>query len=215
MSGFVDQLLGVSAVWVYVCVALLVFLEDAIFIGFVLPGETAAVVGGVAASFGHVNVVAMAAIVVVAAIVGDSVGYEVGKHVGPRMLERPIIAHRRARLDAAQNYLARRGGSAVFLGRFVAFLRAVMPALAGMSRMPYRRFLAYNAAGGLVWGIGFVLLGYLAGSSYAAVANTVGHTTALVVAAVAVVAVVVWRIRARRHTHVTGSGSGPQQSGGR
>ncbi|WFR71033.1 hypothetical protein P9209_16810 [Prescottella defluvii] len=56
----------------------------------------------------------MAAIVVVAAIAGDSVGYEVGKHVGPRMLERPIIAHRRARLDAAQAYLSRRGGSAVF-----------------------------------------------------------------------------------------------------
>lgn len=107
MSGFVDRLPGVSAVWVYVFVGLLVFLEDAIFVGFVLPGETSAVLGGVAASFGHVNVVAIAAMVVLAAIAGDSVGYEVGKQFGPRMLERPFIARRRTRLDAAQDFLAR------------------------------------------------------------------------------------------------------------
>jgi len=77
-----------------------------------------------------------------------------------------------ARIDAARAVLARRGGRAVFLGRFVAFLRAVMPFLAGTSHMRYWRFLAYNAAGGLVWGIGCVLLDYLAGNSYAAIERT-------------------------------------------
>jgi len=86
----------------------------------------------------------------------------------------------------------------VFLGRFVAFFRAVMPALAGTSRMPYPRFLVFNAAGGIVWGIGFVLLGYLAGNSYQQVEKTVGRTAALVVLAVVVLGLLIWRIRKHR-----------------
>jgi membrane protein DedA with SNARE-associated domain len=70
-----------------------------------------------------------------------------------------------------------------------------MPALAGASRMPYGRFLLFNAAGGLVWGIGFVLLGYLAGNSYEAVAKAAGQDLAVIIAAVAVAALVAWRLR--------------------
>ena len=106
----------------------------------------------------------MIVLVVAVAIVGDTVGYEVGRHAGPRILRLRILDKRRRRLDDAQEFLRRRGGWAVFLGRFVAFFRAVMPALAGTSRMRYRRFLAFNAAGGLVWGVGFVLLGYVTGN---------------------------------------------------
>jgi membrane protein DedA with SNARE-associated domain len=93
--------------------------------------------------------------------------------------------------------LARRGGSAVFFGRFVAFFRATMPALAGTAGMRYSKFLAFNAAGGLVWGIGVVLLGYLAGNSYSTIEQTYGRATALIALAVIVIAVVVWRIRRR------------------
>ena len=196
MSGLVARILEVSAVWVYLLVGLLVFLEDAVFVGFVLPGETVAILGGVDASLGHVNVVVIAVVVVASAIVGDSVGYEVGRHLGPRILDWSFLARRRQRLDSARDLLARRGGSAVFVARAVAFLRAVMPALAGMSGMPYRRFLTYNALGGLAWGIGCVALGYLAGNSYAAIAHTVGRTSAVIVAALAITAIVVWRIRA-------------------
>jgi len=86
----------------------------------------------------------------------------------------------------------------VFLGRFVAFFRAVMPALAGASRMPYRRFLVFNAVGGAVWAVSFVLLGYLAGDSYQAVEQTVGRGAAAVVLGLVVAGLVVWRFR-RRH----------------
>ena len=152
----------------------MVFVEDALFVGFVVPGETAAVLGGVAASLGHASLPGMMVTVVAAAIVGDSVGYEVGRHLGPRLVSSRMLRSRRERLDRAREFLARRGGAAVFLGRFVAFFRAVMPALAGTAGMRYRRFLAFNAAGGIVWGAGVVLLGYLAGTSYAAVERTVG-----------------------------------------
>jgi membrane-associated protein len=95
--------------------------------------------------------------------------------------------------------LARRGGSAVFLGRFVAFFRAVMPALAGASRMPYPRFLAFNAAGGLCWGVAAVLLGYLAGDSYARIEKVVGRDAAAVAVTLLVIAgLIVWRVRRTR-----------------
>ncbi|MBF6330089.1 DedA family protein [Nocardia transvalensis] len=201
MDSLLHRILDIAPVWVYAIVALLVFAEDAIFVGFVIPGETAAVIGGVAASQNHVLLWAMILLVVAAAIVGDSVGYEVGKHVGTRLLNASILDRHRARLDRAQNFLARRGGWAVFLGRFTAFFRAVMPALAGTSRMPYRKFLAFNAVGGLVWGTTFVVLGFLAGQSYEVVAKTVGRTMAIVVVALLAVALIVWKVRERRREH--------------
>ncbi|HEY6796496.1 MAG TPA: DedA family protein [Kineosporiaceae bacterium] len=200
MTGFLQRLLTVSPVWVYCLVGLLVCAEDAIFVGFVLPGETAAVLGGVAASLGHVNLVAITAVVCVAAIVGDSIGYQAGRRLGPALLKtRPLRRHD-AKLHQAQDFLARRGGPAVFLGRFVAFFRAVMPALAGTARMPYPTFLAFNLAGALAWGIGYVLIGYLAGTSYPALEHTVGRTAVVVAGLLAAVAVITWRIRRhRRH----------------
>ena len=193
-----DHILNAPAWAVYLVVGLLVFAEDALFVGFIIPGETAAVLGGVAASRGHVDLIAMCLIVVAAAIIGDSVGYELGRHFGPRIMQVRSLRRHQKRLDDAQGFLARRGGSAVFLGRYVAFFRAVMPALAGSSRMPYRRFLTYNAAGGIVWGVGFVLLGYLAGNSYARIEKTVGQGIALVMAILVVTALIVWRVRKSR-----------------
>ena len=198
MTGFVDGLLNVSPLAAYIAVFCLVFAEDALFVGFVIPGETAAVLGGVVASRGEVQLGTMMALVVGAAIIGDSVGYEVGKHLGARLMKTKALARHSGRLESAQDFLRRKGGSAVFLGRFTAFFRAVMPALAGTSRMPYGRFLTYNAAGGIVWGIGFVLLGFLAGNSYEAVAQAVGRDLAVVIGLVAVAALVGWHLRSRR-----------------
>ena len=198
MSGVMEHILTVPGWAVLVVVGLLVFAEDALFVGFVLPGETAAVLGGVAAKLGHAPLWAVLVTVVAAAIIGDTVGYEVGRALGPRVLRMRVLDKRRARLDDARDFLARRGGSAVFLGRWIAFFRAVMPALAGTARMHYPKFLAFNAAGGLVWGSVVVLLGYAAGASYATIEKTVGRGAALAVLAVALVALVVWRVRKHR-----------------
>ncbi|MGN8132713.1 DedA family protein [Arthrobacter sp. RC1.1 241] len=198
MTGFIDGLLNVSPLVAYVAVFCLVFAEDALFIGFVIPGETAAVLGGVVASRGEVQLGVMMAVVVVAAIIGDSVGYEVGKHLGTRIMKTKALRRHSEKLENAQDFLRRKGGSAVFLGRFTAFFRAVMPALAGTSRMPYGRFLVWNAMGGVVWGTGFVLLGFLAGNSYEAVSQAVGRDLAVVIAAMVLAGLVVWHVRSRR-----------------
>ena len=198
MTGLLDQLLAAGPWVVLAVVGLVVFVEDALFVGFVIPGETAAILGGVAAQLGHVPLAAVIVTVVLAAVLGDSVGYEVGRHFGPRILQLRVLDKRRARLDDAQDFLARRGGMAVLLGRWVAFFRAVMPALAGAARMPYRTFLTFNAIGGIIWGVVVVTAGYLAGSSYAQVEKAIGRDGALIAVGVVLLAVAVWKIREHR-----------------
>lgn len=199
VSHLLDGILGLHPALILTVAALLVFAEDAIFVGFVIPGETAAVLAGVGAGIGHVPLPIAIVVVVLAAIVGDSVGYEVGRlFFGPRVLTSRLLAPHRERVFRAQDFLRRRGGLAVFLGRFTAFFRAMMPALAGAAEMPYRRFLFWNAFGGVVWGTGFVLLGYVAGASYHQVEKQVGRGLAIGLAVVVVSLVVVWRVRRAR-----------------
>jgi membrane-associated protein len=198
MSSVVDQLLSLPAWSILLVTAALVFAEDSLFVGFVLPAETVVVLAGVAASQHHVSLTLLLVTVVAAAIIGDSVGYEVGRHLGTRLLKSHFLDSRRERLDQAQALLARRGGSAVFLGRFIAFFRAVMPTLAGTAGMPYRTFLLFNAAGGLVWGTGAVLVGYFAGASYQHVESLVGRWAAVAVVVLVVLALGGWLLRARR-----------------
>jgi membrane-associated protein len=198
MSGVLHGLLTAPPLLVYVLVGLLVFGEAAVFAGFVLPGETAVVLGGVIASRQGVDLRMLIVLVVLCAVVGDSVGYEVGRVWGTRVLRlRPLRRHEE-RLDRARTFLRDRGAFAVFLGRWTAFLRAVMPGLAGVSRMPYRRFLLWNAVGGIAWGVTFCLVGYLAGNSYEVVEHQIGLWGAVGTVAVVVGLVVVLHVRHRR-----------------
>ncbi|OKJ14061.1 DedA family protein [Kitasatospora sp. CB01950] len=198
MHAVTDWLRGLSGPVVYAVVGALVFAEDALFFGFVLPGETAAVLGGLLAHQGKVSLGLMVLVVVAAAILGDSTGYEVGRRFGPSVLRTKALRRHADRIEGAQDLIRRRGPVAVLLGRFVAFFRALMPALAGVSRMPYPRFLLFNAVGGVLWGVGFTLLGYFAGSAYSRVEGAVGRSLAIAVAALVVVGLLVWHFRSRR-----------------
>jgi membrane-associated protein len=134
VTGLSDRILGLPGWLVLVVAGLTVFAEDALFVGFVLPGETAAFLAGAAAKIGHASLVGVIIVVIVAAIVGDTIGYEIGATWAPGCCA-CRCSTRHKRLDDAQDFLARCGGSAVFLGRWNAFFRAVMPFLAGTSRM--------------------------------------------------------------------------------
>jgi membrane-associated protein len=189
VSYLVGRIQDLPGGLVYGLVALLVFSEAALFVGFILPGETAVLVAGVVASRGHVNVVTLCVIVVFSAIVGDSVGYEVGRRYGERLLTLPIIRGRRAGIESALEGLRRRGPIYVFVARFTAFLRAIMPGLAGMSPMSYRRFFVANASGALVWGVSYTLLGYFAGRSLNSIERYSGWAGAVIL--VLIIAIVV------------------------
>ncbi|MCX5316775.1 DedA family protein [Streptomyces sp. NBC_00154] len=206
MNAITNWLGGLSGPLVYAVVGALVFAEDALFFGFVLPGETAVVLGGVLANPGQISVYWLALTVVLAAVAGDTVGYMIGHHFDPRILTTRALRHHEQRIEKAQDFIRRRGPEAVFLGRFIAFFRAMMPALAGISRIHYRRFLLFNSLGGLVWGVGFTLLGYFAGSAYQRVEAVAGRVVALAVAVLVVGGLIAWHVRRRRQA----VGPGPQ-----
>jgi membrane protein DedA with SNARE-associated domain len=198
VSSLTSELGRVSGPVALLLIAGLVFGETAVFLGFVIPGETAAVLGGVLASRGHVPLPLLIVVVVAAAVTGPMVGYEIGRHLGGRLIAARRMRPVAAGMDRAQAVLRRRGGLAVLLGRFVAVLRALMPAVAGTARMPYRTFLLYNALGGVIWGAGYCLLGYAAGSAYAAIERTVGTGVAVLLAVAVLAAVAFWAIRRHR-----------------
>lgn len=167
MGHLTDGILHLHGWGALAVIFVLPALESSIFLGFVFPGEVAVLLGGVLAFQHRVSLPAVIVAAVAGAIIGDTVGYEVGKHHGRRLLHGTIgrlIKHEH--LDRAEKYLADKGGKAVFLGRFTAALRVMIPGMAGMAGMEYRTFATYNVVGGAIWATGFVLLGYLGGSSY-------------------------------------------------
>jgi membrane protein DedA with SNARE-associated domain len=197
----VHTLLAVPPALALVIIGVLVFGEAALFFGFVRPGETAVLYGGVLADAGKVSVVLVLAVVLVAAVVGDSIGFEVGRRLGPRLVRAPFLRNHPERMEQAQAYLRKRGGRAVVAGRFTAFLRAVMPGLAGASRMEYRRFLMFNAVGGVLWGSACVLLGYFAAHSIGTITHALGITSGVIVAVLAAGIVWAWHRRSREIPH--------------
>jgi membrane-associated protein len=197
LQKVVDVLLGVPVWLALLIIAGLVFGEAALFFGFVLPGETAVVYGGVLADAGKVSVGLVLAVVIVAAVIGDSVGFEVGRKLGPRLTRAPVLRNHPDRVAAGQDYLRRRGGRAVVAGRFTAFLRAVMPGLAGASRMEYPRFLFFNVLGGVIWASACVLLGYFAAHSISKVTHYLGVTSGVIAAFIVLGLLWAWHRRTR------------------
>jgi membrane-associated protein len=208
IGHLLDPVLNLHGLQVYALVGALVFAEASILIGFVFPGETAVIVGGVAASRGHANIATLIVVVVVCAISGDSVGYLVGRKWGRRLLGVAVLRNRQHLIGAALDQLNRRGAVAVVVGRFTAFLRAVVPGLAGMSAMPYRIFLPANALGGILWGTAYCLLGYFLGHAYTRVEHVSGIASEVLLGLVVVVIVLLF-IRRRRRERT----DGPEASG--
>ncbi len=198
MLEWLRQLGEHVGVWMYLIAGGLAFGEAAIMIGVFLPGETALLVAGFFCQQGVLSLPVMIVVAVLSAIAGDSVGYAVGKRIGPRLrmsrLGGRVGEFRWAKADA---FLARHGGKAVFLGRCTALLRALMPGMAGMSGMHYPKFLFWNALGGIVWGAGCVLLGY----GFASALDKVSQTLTWVPLTVLAVGLLVWgavKLRRRR-----------------
>lgn len=192
MSGLEHWLAGVPDWTVYLVAFGFVFAEAALFAGFFIPGETALLAAGVLAGLGHVNIFAVAVCGVAGAVLGDSVGYEVGRHFGPRLRSTRLARRvKPVHWDRAEAFMGRYGGRSIFLGRWAAFGRALIPALAGVTRVRYSTFLAWNALGGLTWAVTVIAVGYFAGGSWHEVEKVFGRAVGLVVLTVVVSALVV------------------------
>jgi membrane-associated protein len=142
----------------------IVFAESGLLIGIMLPGDSLLFTAGFLASQGYFNVVLLVIICVVAAITGDAAGYTFGRRVGRRLYERPDSRFfKRKHLLAAEAFYEKHGGKALVLARFLPVVRTLAPIVAGVSAMEYRRFALFNMLGGVLWGAGVTLGGYVLG----------------------------------------------------
>jgi len=168
--------------WGYLVIFLIIMLECQALLGLFMPGESLVLAGGFLAEQGSFDPVALIFVVSAAAILGDSIGYELGRHLGRGWLIRHggRFGFHQEHLDRVDRFLEHHGGKAVFASHFMHLMRAIMPFSAGASRMRYRQFLIFNAGGCIVWATTFITLGYFVGTSWHVAAKWVGRASEII-----------------------------------
>ncbi len=192
--------------WGYAIVFLIVLLECQAFLGFFMPGESMVMVAGFLAGQDLLDLRVLIGVIAVAAIIGDSIGYEFGRRLGRDWLRRhgEKFWLRPEQLDRMDAFFVRWGGLSVLFAHFLHVGRALMPFLAGAARMPYVRFLSFNAIGCILWATIFSLLGFLFGQSWHLIDRWIGRAgiIAAIFATMVVVTIVLWRGIASRELEI-------------
>ncbi len=143
---------------------LIVFAETGLLVGFFLPGDSLLVTAGIFAGTGQLNILHLNAVLILAAIFGDTVGYWFGRKTGPALFTRPkSLLFNPKHLKRAHDFYEKHGGKTIVLARFMPIVRTFAPIVAGMGNMPYRRFLGFNVFGGALWVLSMTLIGYFLG----------------------------------------------------
>jgi membrane-associated protein len=186
--------------WVgYAALAAIVFTETGLLVGFFLPGDSLLITAGLVAAAGGLDIWLLNGLLIVAAIVGDSVGYAIGYRAGPRIFTREDSRwFNRRHLVRTREFYERHGGKTIVLARFIPIIRTFAPVVAGVGRMEYRRFLAYNVLGGIGWVSGLTWAGYVLGRTIPDIGRYI-HIVIGIVVIVSVIPIGVewWRARAR------------------
>jgi membrane protein DedA with SNARE-associated domain/membrane-associated phospholipid phosphatase len=182
MLDYLINFAGDLGHWGYLVIFIVVALECQALLGLVMPGESLVLVGGFFAEQGLLDPGVLIFVVSIAAILGDSVGYELGRHLGQGWLLKKgaRFGLRQEHLDRVDDFFVRHGGKAVFGSHFLHLLRALMPFVAGSRRMRYLKFVVFNAMGCIVWATVYVVLGYLAGASWHVAAKWIGRASEIV-----------------------------------
>jgi membrane protein DedA with SNARE-associated domain len=206
MLEYINDLILHLERWGYLIVFLIVLLECQAFLGFFMPGESMVMVAGFLAGQGVLNIRVLIAVVAVAAIMGDSIGYEFGRRLGRDWLRRhgEKFWLRPERLDRMDAFFVRSGGWSVLFAHFLHVGRALMPFMAGAARLPYLRFLIFNAIGCVLWATIYSLLGYLFGQSWHLIDRWIGRAGVIgaILSAMVVVTIVLWRGIASRELEI-------------
>ena len=161
----VAQLAGQYGHWLYLLLFLIIFAETGLVVFPFLPGDSILFIAGTVVATAGLNVHLLVAMLIVAAILGDTVNYSVGQYIGPRAFDKPDSRwFKQAHLRRTQEFYERYGGVTIIIGRFVPIVRTFAPFLAGVAGMTYRRFISYNVVGGVAWISSLVYAGYLFGN---------------------------------------------------
>jgi len=150
--------------WTYAILFLIIFVETGLVIMPLLPGDSLLFAAGTFAALGSLDPLLLIALLVTAAILGDTVNYWIGKRIGARAFSGNIRFLKQSYLERTQQFYERHGGKTIILARFVPIVRTFAPFVAGVGTMTYPRFLAYNVIGAVAWVSGFVTIGYLFGN---------------------------------------------------
>lgn len=191
------DLIQAAGLWTYVLVFTITAAETSAFIGLLLPGETLILLAAALAGRGDLDPALLTAAVIGGGITGDSLGYAIG-HWYEHRPSAERLRHRiqpGGRIDHARDFLLRRGGPAVFTGRFIGFVRSFLPFAAGAVGMPFPRFFLYSSTASAIWGTGNVLAGYFLGASAERLLRTAGVAGALAATAAILAMILVVRIR--------------------
>ena len=148
----------------YIGLVLIVFTETGLLVGFFLPGDSLLITAGLVAATGTLNIWLLNVLLIIAAVVGDSVGYAIGARMGPKLFTRPkSLLFNPRHVERTRAFYARHGAKTIVIARFVPLVRTFAPVVAGVAAMEYRRFLLYNVAGGVGWVTSMTWAGYLLG----------------------------------------------------
>lgn len=193
-----DYLIGTFGL---IGVLLIVFAESGLLIGFFLPGDSLLFTTGLLVTSGKLDTLplwAVCALIVLAAVAGDQVGYLFGRKVGPALFKRPDSRFfKQENVEKAHDFFAKYGPKSLVLARFVPIVRTFTPIVAGVSRMNYRSFITYNIVGGVLWGAGVTLLGAALGNVRLVHENI--EAILILIVVISVLPIVVELLRARRH----------------
>jgi membrane-associated protein len=166
----------------YVVLVAIVFTETGLLVGFFLPGDSLLITAGLVAAAGGLNIWWLNVLLIVAAIVGDSVGYAIGVRLGPRIFTRPkSLLFNPRHIERTRVFYARHGPKTIVIARFVPIIRTFAPVVAGVGQMEYRRFLFYNVAGGVGWVTSMTWAGYLLGRAIPNIGDYVHIVVAIVI----------------------------------
>jgi membrane-associated protein len=169
LFGLNPESIAQAGLWL---IALIVFTESGLLVGFFLPGDTLLFAAGILASQGGLNIYVTITVIAIAAIVGDNVGYTIGKYSGPRLFKKEDgILFKHEYVERADAFYKKHGGKAVVLARFIPIVRTFAPLVAGIGRMDRRLFFFYNVFGALLWSISVTTLGYLVGQRFPQLIN--------------------------------------------
>jgi membrane-associated protein len=163
-------------------VCAIVFVETGLFVGFFLPGDSLLVTAGVFAAAGDLQIATLLPAAIICAIVGDQVGYWIGRQAGQALYQRKdSLFFKRKHLDSAHAFYEKYGGKTVILARFAPIVRTFCPPVAGAANMPYGTYFAYDVVGGCVWAGGMILGGYFLGSFIPNIGQRIHYVIAAVV----------------------------------
>jgi membrane-associated protein len=163
-------------------VCVIVFVETGFFVGFFLPGDSLLVTAGVFAASGQLHIAQLLLLVPLCAIVGDQIGYWIGRQAGHALYRREdSLIFKKRHLMRAREFYEKYGGKTVILARFIPIVRTFCPPVAGAAEMPYGRYVAYDIAGGILWGGGMVLGGYLLGRQVPNIGQNIHYVIAVVI----------------------------------